>query len=68
MSPEQISLRYNLASVEARAVEGSTELPPITGMAAVYFDPQNPDGTQYYLRSAAANQPEVVGTHQARYF
>jgi len=60
MSPEQISLRYNLASVEARAVEGSNELPPITGMAAVYFDPANPDGTQYYLRSAAANQPEVV--------
>lgn len=41
--------RFNLQPVEARSVEGSSELPPISGQAAVYFDPANADATQYTL-------------------
>lgn len=40
--------------IEARNVEGSAELPPISGMAAVYYDPANADQTQYSLA------PQVV--------
>lgn len=50
MERNAICRRLNLDLVEARAVDGSTDLPPITGMAALYFDPANPDATQYQLR------------------
>lgn len=43
--------RFTLSPVEARSIEGSTDLPPITGMAAVYYDAARPDETQYALRS-----------------
>ena len=43
-----ISRRFT-PEVEARNVDGSTELPPITGLAAVFYDPANPDLTQYQM-------------------
>jgi HK97 family phage prohead protease len=47
---KSLNYRYNPSDVAARSVEGSAELPPITGLAAVYFDPANMDGTEYRIR------------------
>lgn len=45
-----ISHRFNPSSVEARSIEGSTDLPPISGLAAVYYDPSKHDLTEYRLK------------------
>lgn len=47
---KSLHYRYNPSDVAARSVEGSADLPPITGLAAVYFDPANLEGTEYRVR------------------
>ncbi|HRA89291.1 MAG TPA: HK97 family phage prohead protease [Planctomycetaceae bacterium] len=42
--------RFNPSDVEARSVEGSQDLPPISGLAAVYFNSTDPDRTEYRIR------------------
>lgn len=47
---KNIFRRYT-AGIEARSIDGAADgtLPPITGMAALYFDPENQAGTEYPL-------------------
>jgi HK97 family phage prohead protease len=62
---KSLSRRFNPSDVDARTVEGSTDLPPICGLAAVYFDPANPDGTEYRVRSDVVErlQPGLFDAH-----
>lgn len=48
---KSLHYRYNPSDVSVRSsVEGAGELPPITGLAAAYFDPTNMEGTEYRVR------------------